>query len=77
MGRSSWVACRGTAPREPIPAEDDLRLKRWQIDERLPHDETRLQGELVERVVRRQARPDRDETGEGKSNQAGGPAARS
>ncbi len=38
---------------EPIPAEDDPRLKRWQLDQRLPLDDARLQAELVERVVRR------------------------
>ena len=43
--------------REPIPADDDPRLKRWQIDERLPVDEARLQAELVERVVRRNPPP--------------------
>jgi ABC-type transport system involved in cytochrome c biogenesis permease component len=41
---------------EPIPAEDDPRLKRWQLDRRLPLDDARLQAELVERVVRRQGR---------------------
>jgi hypothetical protein len=44
---------------EPIPAEDDPRLKRWQLDQRLPLDEARLQAELVERVVRRQGRQTR------------------
>jgi ABC-type transport system involved in cytochrome c biogenesis permease component len=45
--------------REPIPAADDPRLKRWQLDQRLPLDEARLQGELVERVVRRNQPPRR------------------
>lgn len=44
---------------DPIPAEDDPRLKHWKLDERLPLDQARLQAELVERVVRREGRKPR------------------